>query len=50
LPPASTTPSKSRTVGGHLHRLFPKLGVATSAALRDARAALPPEQKREALA
>jgi DNA-binding CsgD family transcriptional regulator len=25
-----------RTVGGHLHRLFPKLGVATRAALRDA--------------
>lgn len=25
-----------RTVGGHLHRLFPKLGVSTRAALRDA--------------
>ena len=25
-----------RTVGGHLHRAFPKLGVATRAALRDA--------------
>jgi DNA-binding CsgD family transcriptional regulator len=25
-----------RTVSGHLHRLFPKLGVATRAALRDA--------------
>ncbi len=25
-----------RTVGGHLHRAFPKLGIATRAALRDA--------------
>lgn len=33
-----------RTVGGHLHRAFPKLGVATRAALRDALGALPPEQ------
>jgi DNA-binding CsgD family transcriptional regulator len=33
-----------RTVGGHLHRAFPKLGVATRAALRDALASLPPEQ------
>ena len=33
-----------RTVGGHLHRAFPKLGVATRAALRDALQALPPEQ------
>jgi DNA-binding CsgD family transcriptional regulator len=31
-----------RTVGGHLHRLFPKLGVATRAALRDALASVPP--------
>jgi DNA-binding NarL/FixJ family response regulator len=30
-----------RTVGGHLHRVFPKLGIATRAALRDALAALP---------
>jgi DNA-binding CsgD family transcriptional regulator/quercetin dioxygenase-like cupin family protein len=30
-----------RTVGGHLHRAFPKLGIATRAALRDALAALP---------
>jgi len=30
-----------RTVGGHLHRAFPKLGVATRAALRDALAATP---------
>lgn len=29
-----------RTVGGHLHRAFPKLGVATRAALRDALASL----------
>jgi DNA-binding CsgD family transcriptional regulator/tetratricopeptide (TPR) repeat protein len=28
-----------RTVGGHLHRAFPKLGVATRSALRDALAA-----------
>ena len=33
-----------RTVGGHLHRAFPKLGVATRAALRDALASLPREQ------
>lgn len=33
-----------RTVGGHLHRAFPKLGVSTRAALRDALASLPPEQ------
>ena len=33
-----------RTVGGHLHRAFPKLGVATRAALRDALGSLPPEQ------
>jgi DNA-binding CsgD family transcriptional regulator len=33
-----------RTVGGHLHRAFPKLGVATRAALRDAIESLPPEQ------
>jgi DNA-binding CsgD family transcriptional regulator len=31
-----------RTVGGHLHRVFPKLGVATRAALRDALASVPP--------
>jgi DNA-binding CsgD family transcriptional regulator len=34
-----------RTVGGHLHRAFPKLGVSTRAALRDAIAALPPAQR-----
>lgn len=33
-----------RTVSGHLHRAFPKLKVATRAALRDALASLPPEQ------
>jgi DNA-binding CsgD family transcriptional regulator len=33
-----------RTVGGHLHRAFPKLGVATRAALRDALASLPRER------
>jgi len=33
-----------RTVGGHLHRAFPKLGVATRAVLRDALASLPREQ------
>jgi DNA-binding CsgD family transcriptional regulator len=32
-----------RTVGGHLHRAFPKLGIATRAALRDALDNLPPE-------
>ena len=34
-----------RTVGGHLHRAFPKLGVTTRAALRDALESLPPEQR-----
>jgi DNA-binding NarL/FixJ family response regulator len=34
-----------RTVGGHLHRAFPKLGVATRAALRDALDSLTPEQR-----
>jgi DNA-binding CsgD family transcriptional regulator len=33
-----------RTVSTHLHQLFPKLGVTTRAALRDALADLPPEQ------
>ena len=33
-----------RTVGGHLHRAFPKLGVGTRAALRDALQSLPREQ------
>jgi len=33
-----------RTVGGHLHRAFPKLGVETRAALRDALQSLPRER------
>jgi DNA-binding CsgD family transcriptional regulator len=33
-----------RTVGGHLHRAFPKLGVSTRAALRDALESISPEQ------
>jgi DNA-binding CsgD family transcriptional regulator len=33
-----------RTVGGHLHRAFPKLGVATRSALRDALESLSSEQ------
>jgi len=33
-----------RTVATHLHQLFPKLGVTTRAALRDALADLPPER------
>jgi DNA-binding CsgD family transcriptional regulator len=33
-----------RTVATHLHQLFPKLGVTTRAALRDALAGQPPEQ------
>jgi DNA-binding NarL/FixJ family response regulator len=36
-----------RTVGGHLHRLFPKLGVATRAGLRDALAALPSDTAKQ---
>ena len=33
-----------RTVATHLHQLFPKLGVTTHAALRDALVGLPPER------
>jgi DNA-binding CsgD family transcriptional regulator len=33
-----------RTVGGHLHRAFPKLDVVTRAALRDALASVPPSE------
>jgi DNA-binding CsgD family transcriptional regulator len=33
-----------RTVAAHLHQLFPKLGVTTRAALRDALDGLPPER------
>jgi DNA-binding CsgD family transcriptional regulator len=38
-----------RTVGGHLHRIFPKLGITTRAALRDALATPPPGQDGERL-
>jgi DNA-binding CsgD family transcriptional regulator len=38
-----------RTVGGHLHRLFPKLGVATRAALRDALSSQSQEQMAASL-
>jgi DNA-binding NarL/FixJ family response regulator len=31
-----------RTVGGHLYQIFPKLGITTRAALRDALTALSP--------
>ena len=34
-----------RTVGGHLHRAFPKLGVTTRAALRDALESLPSDRR-----
>jgi DNA-binding CsgD family transcriptional regulator len=34
-----------RTVGFHLHRVFPKLGVSSRAALRDALAAQPPSRE-----
>ena len=36
-----------RTVGAHLYQIFPKLGIATRAALRDALAALPPARSGE---
>jgi DNA-binding CsgD family transcriptional regulator len=36
-----------RTVGGHLHRIFPKLGIMSRAALRDALDALGPEHERD---
>jgi DNA-binding CsgD family transcriptional regulator len=36
-----------RTVGAHLYRIFPKLGVTSRAALRDALASLPPERPGE---
>jgi DNA-binding NarL/FixJ family response regulator len=31
-----------RTIGAHLYRIFPKLGVTSRAALRDALARVPP--------
>jgi DNA-binding CsgD family transcriptional regulator len=34
----------SRTVGDHLHQIFPRLGVTSRAALRDALADLPPQE------
>ena len=36
-----------RTVGGHLHRIFPKLGITSRAALHAALGSLPPAQDRE---
>ena len=36
-----------RTVGAHLYQIFPKLGVTSRAALRDALASLPPERHDE---
>ncbi|WP_432945523.1 ATP-binding protein [Kribbella sp. CA-253562] len=36
-----------RTVSGHLYRIFPKLGITTRAALRDALAALPDPPHRK---
>jgi len=38
-----------RTVGFHLHRLFPKLGINSRAALRDALASAPPDQHESGL-
>jgi DNA-binding CsgD family transcriptional regulator len=37
-----------RTIGGHLHQLFPKLGITTRAALRDALDSLPDERLDDA--
>jgi DNA-binding CsgD family transcriptional regulator len=36
-----------RTVGAHLYQIFPKLGITTRAALRDALASEPPERHSE---
>ena len=36
-----------RTVAGHLHRVFPILGIATRAALRDALADIPDPEHNE---
>jgi DNA-binding CsgD family transcriptional regulator len=37
----------ARTVGYHLHQIFPKLGVSSRAALRDALADLPPDRSSD---
>jgi DNA-binding NarL/FixJ family response regulator len=36
-----------RTVGAHLYQIFPKLGITSRAALRDALAPLPPAGRGE---
>jgi ATP/maltotriose-dependent transcriptional regulator MalT len=36
-----------RTVGAHLYQIFPKLGITTRAALRDALASLPPARSSD---
>ena len=36
-----------RTVGAHLYQIFPKLGITSRAALRDALASLHPEDQYE---
>jgi DNA-binding NarL/FixJ family response regulator len=36
-----------RTVGAHLYQIFPKLGITTRAALRDALTSQPPERHGE---
>jgi hypothetical protein len=36
-----------RTVGAHLYQIFPKLGITSRAALRDALASLPPARSSE---
>ena len=36
-----------RTVGAHLYQIFPKLGITSRAALRDALASQPPEHDSE---
>jgi len=38
-----------RTVGAHLYRVFPKLGITSRAALRDALAAQAVPRRREPL-